>query len=209
LYNSDGTVPPVYKSYVHTGTHNHYLTSGNVTVDSGDLDDMYDHLAHHGYTAENGVSHMLFVNSAQGKIIRTFKVATGATWDFIPSTGQPAALLDRDVILFNGTQPGAKFAGLDVLGRYGHFLIINEDMFPAGYMVAVATGGPDNLKNPVGIREHVNTSMRGLRLVKGPNPDYPLIDSFYQRGFGTGVRQRGGSVVMQLTASGTYTPPTF
>jgi hypothetical protein len=50
--------------------------------------------------------------------------------------------------------------------------------------------------------------MQGLRLVKGANPDYPLIDSFYNRGFGTGVRQRGGAAVMQITASGTYTPPT-
>ena len=60
----------------------------------------------------------------------------------------------------------------------------------------------------VGLREHVNTSLRGLRLVKGPNPDYPLIDSFYQRGFGTGVRQRGGAVVMKITA-GSYSAPTF
>jgi hypothetical protein len=49
--------------------------------------------------------------------------------------------------------------------------------------------------------------LRGLRLVKGAVPDYPLIDSYYQRGFGTGVRQRGGGVVMQVTASGTYTIP--
>jgi hypothetical protein len=39
-------------------------------------------------------------------------------------------------------------------------------------------------------------------------PDYPLIDSFYQRGFGTGVRQRGGGVVMQIKASGVYDIPT-
>ena len=28
---------------------------------------------------------------------------------------------------------------------------------------------------------------------------YPLIDSFYSRGFGTGIRQRGAAVVVQIT----------
>ena len=208
LYNGDGTVPPAYKTNTFDGTHNHYLASGAATVDSGDLDDMYEHLRHHGYSMENGVAYILLVNSAQAKKIRTFKVATGATWDFIPSTGQPAQLLDRDVVLFGGTQPPATYGGLSVAGRYGPMLVLEDDMFPVGYMVLIGSGGPENLANPVGIREHKNESLRGLRLVKGPNPDYPLIDSFYQRGFGTGVRQRGGAVVMQITTNPTYAPPT-
>ena len=209
LYNADGTVPPSYKTHTFAGTHSHYLTSGAATVDDEDLDDMYEHLRHHGYSMENGVTHILLVNSVQGRTIRTFRVNTGASWDFIPSVGSPAELIDRSVILFGGSQPPATYNGLQVLGRYGPWLVIEDDMFPAGYMVGIGTGGPDNLKNPVGIREHVNQTMRGLRLVKGPNPDYPLIDSFYQRGFGTGIRQRGGAVVMQVTSSSTYTPPTF
>ncbi len=208
LYNGDGTVPPAYKTNTFDGTHNHYLASGAATVDSGDLDDMYEHLRHHGYSMENGVAYILLVNSAQAKKIRTFKVATGATWDFIPSTGQPAQLLDRDVVLFGGTQPPATYGGLSVAGRYGPMLVLEDDMFPVGYMVLIGSGGPENLANPVGIREHKNESLRGLRLVKGPNPDYPLIDSFYQRGFGTGVRQRGGAVVMQITTNASYAPPT-
>ncbi len=71
----------------------------------------------------------------------------------------------------------------------------------------ISTGGQANLNNPVGVREHSNVSLRGLRLVEGPNPDYPLIDSFYNRGFGTGVRHRGGSVIMQVTATAAYVPP--
>ena len=90
---------------------------------------------------------------------------------------------------------------------YGNVLIVQEDLIPAGYVVLAATGGPDNLQNPVGLREHANASLRGLRLVKGPVADYPLIDSFYNRGFGTGIRQRGGAAVMQITTSATYTPP--
>lgn len=207
LYNADGTVPPAWKSNTFDGTHTHYLTSGAATVVSADLDDMYEHLRHHGYSMENGVTHVLMCNSREVNTIRTFKVANGDKWDFIPSTGSPAELLDRTVILFGGTQPPATYGGLPVAGKYGPWLVLEDDMFPSAYMVGVGTGGRDNLNNPVGLREHVNPSFRGLRLVKGPNPDYPLIDSFYQRSFGTGVRQRGGSVVMQVTANVSYAPP--
>lgn len=208
LYNADGTVPPPYKTNVFDGTHTHYLTSGNVPVQSGDLDDMYEHLRHHGYSAENGVNHLLFVNPAQASVIRTFKISTGASYDFIPAQGTPAQFMPTDMVLLNGQQAPATISGFNVLGSYGYWTIISDDMFPAGYLLGIGTGGPDSLNNPVGFRQHPNPAFQGLRLVKGPNPDYPLIDSFYQRSFGTGIRQRGGSVVMQITVSGTYTPPT-
>jgi hypothetical protein len=208
LYNNDGTVPPTYKSNTFDGTHTHYLASGATAVVSGDLDDMYEHLRHHGYSAENGVTHVLFVNSSEAKLIRKFRVADGDTFDFIPATGQPAQFLDSTVILFGGTQPSSSYRGLNVIGKYGYMLVVEDDTFPPGYMALIGSGGAANLNNPVGLREHLNTSLRGLRLVKGPNPDYPLIDSFYQRGFGTGIRQRGGAVVMKITA-GSYSAPTF
>jgi hypothetical protein len=79
---------------------------------------------------------------------------------------------------------------------------------PAKYMVAFATGGQNGVQNPVGIRQHSNPALRGLRLVKGRSPDYPLQEAYYQRGFGTGIRHRGAGVVMQVKASGSYTLPT-
>lgn len=208
LYNADTTVPPPYKTNTFDGTHTHYLVAGNAAVQSGDLDDMYEHLRHHGYSAENGVSHILAVNPAQANVIRTFRVASGASYDFIPAQGTPAQFMPVDMTLLNGAQAPNQISGIPVLGSYGFWTIIVDDMFPAGYMVGIGTGGPENLRNPVGFREHENASFRGLRLVKGAAPNYPLIDSFYQRSFGTGIRQRGGSVVMQIKASGTYDIPT-
>lgn len=208
LYNGDGTVPPRYKSNTFDNTHTHYLVSGAATVDSGDLDDMYEHLRHHGYSIENGVQIVLLTNPAEAKVIRKFRVATGSTWDFIPATGQPTQILEPGSILFGGGQPGNTFAGLNVVGSYGPMTIVEDDFVPLHYMVALGSGGKANLNNPVGLREHINPSLRGLRLVKGPNPDYPLVDSFYNRGFGTGIRQRGGSVIMQVKASGSYAKPT-
>jgi hypothetical protein len=207
LYNADGTVPPSYKSNTFDGTHNHYLTSGAATIVSADLDDMFEHLRHHGYSSENGVQIIVAVNSREGKEIRKFRVADGDTYDFIPSQGEPQDRILEATQTVSGGRVPATYRGLRAIGTYGDMLILEDDLFPAAYVLAVGSGGEMNLNNPVGIREHANASLRGLRLVKGRDNDYPLIDSFYNRGIGTGIRQRGGAVVMQITASATYTPP--
>jgi hypothetical protein len=208
FYNGDTMVPPKWKTTTHTTGHNHYLTSGAAAVDQVDLQDMYTQLSHHGYTQANGYTALLMVNPAQGATIRTFSVGdtVGGVYDFmpgpaygggvyLPANGGVVALPDR-----------APTGGFDVIGTYGPWTIVEDDYIPVGYMLGLASGGPNNLGNPVGIREH--PSLKGLRLVKGRDNDYPLTDSFYLHGMGTGIRQRGGGVVMQVTASGSYTIPT-
>jgi hypothetical protein len=210
FYNNDGTTPPAYKSNTFASTHQHYVTSGAGTVDSGDLDQLETLLTEHGYGAVNGSTLILLVNRAQLTTIRNFRVATGASFDFVPASQQPPWLLPTNtggVVFPQGSAIPSQVNGLDVSGRYGPWLIVEEAYVPAGYMVAFATGGELNANNPVGIREHQNPGLRGLRLVKGRQADYPLVDSFYNRGFGTGIRQRGAGAVMQITASGTYTIP--
>jgi hypothetical protein len=207
FYNNDGTVPPAWKSNTFSGTHNHYITSGAATVDAQDLLDMEEHLVHHGYGSQNGSTMILLVNRAQLNTIRTFRVSTGAAYDVIPVVGGAPWLLPVNTGgVVNGTPPGT-VNGLTVSGQYGNWLIVEEDYIPAGYMLGFATGGANAATNPVGVREHQNAGLRGLRLVKGRDNDYPLIDSFYNRGFGTGVRHRGAGIVMQVTAAGSYTVP--
>lgn len=213
LYNGDSTVPPVYKNTVLTAPHSHYLVSGAATVESADFQDMEDHLKHHGYTWQNGTALVALVNSAQLPTIRTFRVDTGSTYDFIQSQATPDwALSPADIIAMTGQRvsaaPPSSWNGMTVAGRYGPWLIVEEDLIPAGNMLGLASGGTEDARNVVGLREHRNSGLRGLRLVKGPDADYPLIDSYYQRGFGTGVRQRGAAVVMQIKASGSYVIPT-
>lgn len=212
FYNgTDGETPPSYKTNTFASNHTHYLASGAGTVNSGDLDDMYTALAEHGYKRSEGYNIVLIVNAAQGDVIRTFRsVQNGGSskWDFIPAQGTPAFLIPRDYIQPQGQlQPSATVQGMDVIGTYGEMTIVQEDYMPAGYMVAFATGGRDNVQNPIGIRQHANPAYRGLRLVKARQDDYPLQDSYYTRGFGTGIRHRGAGVVMQVTA-GSYAPPT-
>ena len=210
FYNNDGTVPPAYKSYNHAGTHNHYITSGAAAVTSGDLDDMEEHLAHHGYGVQGGATLILLVNRTELAVIRNFRVATGASYDFIPNQGQPPWLLPTNVGGVVGNQGAAipaQVNGLAVAGRYGNWLVVEEDYVPTKYLVGFATGGENQASNPVGIREHQNAALRGLRLVKGAEPDYPLIESYYNRGFGTGIRHRGAGIVMEITADAAYDIP--
>lgn len=209
FYNGDGTVPPPYKATTFDGTHSHYMVSGAATIDSGDLNDIIDNIEHHGYTPENGVSIVIMVNKVQGDAIRNIRsIANGGTalYDFIPAQGTPNLLLPREMVPANA-QPAATIRGMKVIGSYSDATIVQEDFIPAGYVVAFATGGASSLTNPIGIREHRNPSLRGLQLVKGRSNDYPLQDAIYRRGFGTGVRQRGAAVVMQIKASGSYAPP--
>jgi hypothetical protein len=211
IYNGDSTVPPAYKNTIHTAPHTHFLTGGAATVDSGDFDAAENHLKHHGYSWQEGSALITLANSAQVATIRTFRVATGSAYDFIQAeTVPPWAMTTADIdaaLERPGAAPPSSFRGLTIAGRYGPWLIVEEDLIPAGYMLHFASGGSQDVRNLVGLREHRNASLRGLRIVKGQEPDYPIINSYYQRGFGTGVRQRGAAVVTQVTVSGTYTIP--
>jgi hypothetical protein len=214
IYNGDSVVPPRYKNTVHTSGHTHFLASGAATVEPQDFIDMENHLKHHGYSWAEGSALIAIVNSAQMATIRTFKVGLGgppvSLYDFIQAESVPSWAWTPEDVAAAAERPGAappsSWNGLVVQGRYGPWLIIEDDLMPAGYMFGFASGGNYSATNLVGIREHVNASLRGLRLVRGTVPDYPIINSYYQRGFGTGIRQRGAGVVMQITA-GSYAIP--
>lgn len=212
LYNADGMIPPSYKNNTFDGTHNHYIVSGNAQIDSGDLEAAYEHLEHHGYSIESGATIVAMVNKTQAKEIRKFRAGVAnnnsviAAYDFIPSPNQPPTILPNTEGLL-GSQPTNNWGGLRVLGSYADVLIIEDSYIPEGYMLMFASGGSADVRNLVGLREHANQAYRGLRLLPGNQQRYPLIDSYYSRGFGTGVRQRGGATITQFKASGTYDVP--
>lgn len=212
FYNNDGTVPPAYKNNTFTGTHTHYRTTNQASFNAGDLDEIISDFQSHGYGTENGYRMVLMVNSQEGALLRAFKsVANGGTgtYDFIPAQGQPGVLVTNTQTLIGQGQVPSTLDGLNVIGSYGPLIVVQDDWMPAGYLFAFVTGGSLSINNPVGLREHAQQNLRGLRLIKGRNPDYPLIDSFWATGFGTGIRQRGAGMVMQVVNSATYTIPTI
>lgn len=202
FYNGSFAVaPPGWKTYAHTTSHDHYLVSGGATVDAGDLNAMEAHIHHHGYT--QGATLILLANRQEINTIATFTRAGGARWDFIPKAG----------ISFLGSMVGGQPtnpSGLSVYpgfqGQYGNINIIEEDYVPAGYMVLFASGGLRADRNPIGLRQHDNESLRGLKLIPR-HMHYPLVDSFYHHPLGAGVRHPGAGVIMQVKASGNYEIP--
>lgn len=212
LYNGDGTVPPQYGNTTFQDTHSHYMVSDSSQVDPADLEDMQENISEHGYGPEQGTTFACMMNRAQAKVVRGFRageVPNGAdsgtapaNYDFIPAPGQPTLIVPNQEGLV-GSQPPNSFNGLPVFGSYGGILLIEETFMPEGYMLMFGTGGAANLQNPVGLREHANPSYRGLRLLPGNQQRYPLVDSYYSRGFGTGIRQRAGAAVMQVAGDGT------
>lgn len=213
LYNADGTVPPTYKGTTFDGTHSHYIVSGNSAIDSSDVEDAYTHIAEHGFGLENGTVFVMLANKAQVKEMRKWRAgsvsANGvvANYDFIPAANQPTMILPNAEGLL-GSLPPDTFKGLRVVGSYADILIVEESYIPQGYFLLFGTGGAANLQNLVGLREHVNPLYRGLRLLPGNQQRYPLVDGYYARSFGTGIRQRAGAVVVQIKSSGSYDIPT-
>jgi hypothetical protein len=217
FYNADGTVPPAYKNNTFIGSHTHYKTSGSAVLEAQDLDTMViDDFTSHGYEQVQGYRLAVMVNTVVGNQIRNFRSAVNTAqavggnygrYDFIPAQGQPGQLIGTNQQIVGQQQVANTLDGLNVIGSYGPLLIVQDDWFPTTHVFAFATGGTNNLQNPIGLREHANANLRGLRLVKGRNADYPLIDSFWAAGFGTGVRQRGAGIAIELTSNGSYTVP--
>lgn len=213
LYNGDGTIPPSYKGAAFDGDHDHYVVSGNTAIDSSDVEDAYSHIAEHGFGLENGTVFVMLANKTQVKQMRSWRAGSVsansvvANYDFIPAANQPTMILPNAEGLL-GSLPPDTFKGLRVVGSYADILIIEESYIPAGYFFMFGTGGAANLQNLVGFREHVNPAYRGLRLLPGNQQRYPLVEGYYARSFGTGIRQRAGGVVVQIKASGDYDIPT-
>jgi len=203
LYNGSGPKPPDYNGTVFQSTHTHYLVSGNTLLDSEDIEGLIGSLTEHGYGRRSGTRIVILASQAVIDTVSGFRrnVANNnsktAKFDWIPAPSQPAMFLpNADGLL--GTQPPDTWNGLQVAGSYGDAWFIEEATIPSGYVLAVATGGNISANNLVGIRQHATPEFRGLRLLPGNWSAYPLIESQYQFGMGTGIRQRGGATVMQI-----------
>jgi len=213
LYNADGMVIPNYNGVsFNAGTHTHYVRSGAATLDSTDLDDLVALVTEHGFDQANGYTPLILANKTETAVIKTFRrgVANNngavAVYDFIPATGT-GFLLPVGWEVASGGQPGNTFAGMNVVGTYGPYLIIEHGQIPSGYLVCGASAGRSTNLGIVGIREHSQQSLRGLVLRPGNNQAYPLIDSFFIRGLGAGVARRGQAAVMQIATAGSYAVP--
>jgi hypothetical protein len=213
FYNGDITAlpaaPPAWKTHTFTTSHTHYGVTGASTVVSADLDTSYEHIYEHGF-GQGDPEWLLLCNRVEALTIRTFRVASGDRYDFIPSQ-QDAAATFLGVLV--GQLPGKDAGDPDVfpgfIGSYGPIDIIEEDYIPAGYMVLICSGGKFAQTNPVGLREHDHPALRGLKLIP-MFERYPLREAYYHHAVGAGIRYGGAGYVMQVTSGGSYAiPPTL
>lgn len=223
LYNADGSYIPPYKGQTFPGSHNHYLSSGantgQVAFDPQDFLDLAGTVEHHGFTRSQGYNIIFLMNPADAltsvmKYVRNQTFVSGGSttvtslYDFIPTQASNQSLLLPPGYTLSGGLAPQTFAGLEVVGSWGPYLFIQDQQIPAGYVVAAATQGQSSQLNIVGIREDEDPALQGMILKPGNNNNYPLIDSYFIRGIGAGIRQRGAAAIMKLDASGgAYTVP--
>ncbi|MBN9734810.1 hypothetical protein PP1_007120 [Pseudonocardia sp. P1] len=207
LYNGDVMVPPRYQFRTFDGPHSHYLTTQAPVASGADLDDMAKHITEHGYAVGPGRRLLLFVHPDDLAPLAAARVGDedGSAFDFIASGGAPAYLTTESLV--GERPPAVDENGLEIAGSYGRVWICPTEFMPPGYLLMSASDGAGGLLNPVGLRQHTDPAWHGLKLIPGNQQGYPLVDAYYARAFGVGVRHRGAAVAMQITTNTDYTPP--
>ena len=130
--------------------------------------------------------------------------AQKAKYDFVPSSNAPPFLRQRTCI---GAIPPPDYHGLKVLGAYGKAWLIESNYIPPVTSRWLQAGGPGSPEQPGGDPAASKCCLPGPRVIPGHWSNYPLIDSFFARGVGVGVRHRGAAAVLQVTSNASYTPP--
>lgn len=224
LYNADSMYIPPYRGITfNPATHTHYTFSGQASQTAFDPQDHIDLarlVEEHGYTRAAGYNIVFLMNPTDAnngirRFVRNTAIDLGAAvdpvslYDFIPTQSQNMVMMLPPGYTLTGGLPPQTFAGLDIAGSWGEYLVVTDAQIPAGYMVAVAMRGTGVQSNVVGIREHANAGMRGLVLIPGNRQQYPLIDSYFIRGLGTAVGPRGAAAIMKLDQTAYSVPPAF
>lgn len=220
LYNgTDGITPPPYLGRTFSASESHYIASRASQIDSADIEDAVRLITRKGFNAESGAQLLILANPDEAERIMAWRAGhesrpkedaetSGpvASYDFIPAKTAPPFITPTGELV--GEQVPGSFHGIPVLGSYGESWLIQSDYICSGYVLVVASYGPNSPNNVIGFREHPNAAYRDLRHIPGTGP-YPIVNSYHQRSFGVGVRQRGAAVAIQVTTNNTYTAPTI
>lgn len=212
LWSNDGIAsPPSFMGNSFPADTSHYWATQNAVIDSQDLEFAYTALRSKGYGGIDGRSQILVLcNEIEAEKIMSWRSGVEsraggpiAKYDAIASKKAPPFWTSEAIV---GKVAPDDYHGHDILGTYGHGWIMASPVIPVGYVAVVSTGGPGSDLNPVGLREL--RGYEGLLTMPGNWREFPLVESFYVRTMGTGIRHRGGAVCLQVSASSTYTPPT-
>ena len=211
LWSGDGMVPLPHLGNSFDGNHSHYISSQSTQIDSGDIEDAIDHIVHHGYGTKTNSDILILANPQDGQFIQSWRKGeesrpSGPTakYDFVHSSVAPPYFSAERII---GEEAPAEIYGVKVWGSYGRGYLLESNYVPAGYVIVAASGGPDSVDNVCALRQPEDFDYQGLLRIPGNDRAYPLVDSFFLRSVGAGVRHRSAAVAIQVTPSPVYTAP--
>ena len=214
LWNGDGKIPPPYLGTTFDGDLTHYIATENAVLDSQDLEDAINMLRGKGFGVGPNSKILIIAGPNESNLIQGWRAGVEsrtsgpkAKYDFLPSSSAPPFIRQGTLV---GTVAPNDYQGLEILGSYGHGWLHETPLMPASHVLVAATSGPNALNNVCGFREHPDAAWQGLRQIPGNWSLYPLIESFWTRTFGVGVRNRGAAVALFVDAGSTYiAPPPF
>ena len=182
------TVPPPQLANTFAAAHTHYVVSGATTfTDLTFITTAAAHIREHGY---------------EGRIVCFFNIAQEKeVVDYLSITS-------TSVVVANPITNVMGAEGIDWVGRLNGVDFVRTAAMPASYCLFAGVDTPGNNTLAKFVQSH-NTSYRGLILMRGSNPDYPIIESYYLRWFGSKVYNRSLGVAGYLAASGSYVNPTY
>lgn len=180
------TAPPRYQQQTFVAGHSHYLTSAtNSVLILNDLIAQKQTIRHHGSKGPI----LGFINSDTVQVLEKLAQFTSTSLIRSPIT---------DAIAVQGFTDAFQLMGV---------IYHVSELIPANYVLMVESNSAET-ERPLIMYEPA--SMRGLRLHPGPQNDYPLIESFWDRWFGLKVFRRGaGASLFFGVHGGSYASPTF
>jgi hypothetical protein len=212
LLNADD-IPGVFKKFdgaiVPFNTLNAYKVSGSAVFTNSTFAMAHDYLTDLGMDTDI----IYLISKADEAAVRLLT-------DFVPFDPLPASINDPNIVEpppISGTivpEPRSLVRTQRSIGRIRSAdgnsgeVIVLPWMF-AGYLFAMDRAA----EKPVVIRESDLAELRGFRLVSedGMSPaiggDKIIVNKFWQRVFGAGVRNRANGVIVQITVNAVYTPP--
>ena len=218
LYDGTAPGPPQYLTRTFPTTETHFITTQSTQIDADTMFDAVRLLTRKGFGLHSSSVILVLANPDEGEFIMQWRHGIESRpkegtetegpismYDFIPAVDQPAFITPMGELV--GEQVPGELWGVKIWGSWGQTRLVLSDFVPPGYVAVVASYGPNSPYNAIGFRSHWNPAYQGLRHIPGQGP-YPLTESFHQRSFGVGVRQRGAAVCIQVATGTTYTPPT-
>jgi len=178
--------PPKYGSNIFAASHTHYIIAGMTAIDLGFCTTVRKHIREHGF-AEDLVG---FINSTDEEaVIKMLMPTSSAVKVSNPLTDQVA---------IEG-----------YINRAGGINWVATELMPEGYGLVIATNPGVSYRKPVRLIYPTNVSFRGLRILPGSNPDWPIKDAYYSRFLGAKVFHRAAGLAFKLVSTGSYTNPSI